>query len=1174
MDKSLHFLVLALGVIASADSSAGLVPAASEFINHQRWTVRDGLLQQTVTDVIEARDGYLWVTTYGGLTRFDGVRFSNYEVDDTPQLGTNKLVSLFEDDQEQLWIGTVDGGIVRADQRGFTHFDTGTPDGDVQDFEQTGGVLWAAGGGISKLVSRDGQPVWERETSPEWLPEARVGDLLATPDGVLWAATERGLLRNSGEGFELVDGGPAARDARGLALDDTGRLWLAAHHGLGYFDGRRVNPVHALRETVYSAVMDANGTLFVGAVSGLYGFDTANPTAAPERIHLPHDDESLGSGVTALRLDRAGELWVGTNTFGLIRISRVPFSQFEDPRGLQYGSVLHLAADKQGGVWLQGQDGWFVYAKDGSFARLDAPSQLSVPASATLLGVAGGAAWFADAGSTYRLQGSVDDGFNADVFEVGASGGVVEAADGRLWFGGDAGLQVFDGNRFEPRPLSGVEGRLHPRLQAIDGSIWFTGTGLVGRVFSTAGETGFELIGEDNPWLDSELRSLYQDASGTLWLSTYGKGLVRIRDGVLARIGRSEGLSELSLGGILEDDAGRLWINSNRGVMVIPVRIANNAVAGRDEMVPRFLGSPETNGPGAAVDDRGKMWFPTVRGLVVADPRELGPESLPPTVHVEQVILDNHPLQVVSPLHVPSGIQDITVEYTGISLREPERVQFRYRLAGYQDEWVDAGNRRTAFFTKVPPGTYDFQLAAVNGDGISRQLDQPIRFEVAAKFYQTTWFRIVAALLLLLLFFALHRLRLASLERNARALRAEIENRKKAERERALMERSLMESSRLEAVGRLAGGIAHDFNNVLTAVLGHAEQAQNKLREGDADSDAHLEGIIECSERAAALTRQLLAFSRRQVLMPRLVDMRSIIGDLLPMLKQLLPESIELTWTPPLQLPQVRVDPSQLEQVVMNLVLNARDALPDGGEIVLGVSCRNVTDEMLQPGPGEYVEITVRDNGVGMDPEVLARVFDPFFTTKTKGKGTGLGLASVHGIVVQSGGHIEVESRPQSGTTFTVMLPVQLSVPAARPVNIEPVPTPTTNLNGTEHVLLCEDDDASRAAIVSTLRSHGYEVSATATPGEALALTAHGRPVDLLVTDMVLPGMSGMQLARRVLQRCPTACLLFISGHRDGSVGKDLPADAVFLAKPFKPSDLLSVVRRQLDPRKKRRQSA
>jgi CheY-like chemotaxis protein len=355
----------------------------------------------------------------------------------------------------------------------------------------------------------------------------------------------------------------------------------------------------------------------------------------------------------------------------------------------------------------------------------------------------------------------------------------------------------------------------------------------------------------------------------------------------------------------------------------------------------------------------------------------------------------------------------------------------------------------------------------------------------------------------------------------------------------------------MEAVGRLAGGIAHEFNNLLTVINGYAALLLQDLgATAPATEPAH--AILKAGERAAGLTRQLLTFSRKQIVAPRVFDLNAVVTDTEALLRRLIGEDVLLTKDLQAGLGAVRADPTQVQQVVLNLAVNARDAMPDGGR--LSIATRDA---------GEYVLLTVTDTGCGMTDEVQAHLFEPFFTTKGPGKGTGLGLSTVYGIVKQSGGHIEVESQPGMGTTVRVHLPRGDEAPAEEKPPGDGLPP-----RGTETVLLAEDEDEVRALVRQVLQGGGYAVLEARDGAEALAVaTRYGGPIDLLVTDVVMPGVDGRGLAERLSGRYPRLKVLYLSGYTDDAVVRRgvSQEEAHFLQKPFSPAVLARKVREVLD---------
>src|SRR3954468_6827554 len=364
------------------------------------------------------------------------------------------------------------------------------------------------------------------------------------------------------------------------------------------------------------------------------------------------------------------------------------------------------------------------------------------------------------------------------------------------------------------------------------------------------------------------------------------------------------------------------------------------------------------------------------------------------------------------------------------------------------------------------------------------------------------------------------------------------------------LEEQLRQSQKMEAIGQLAGGVAHDFNNLLTVISGYGRLAQRRIGAGPG---AHELGEVErATERATQLTRQLLAFSRQQVMDPVTLDLNEVTSGLLPMLDRLIGDDVSVAVLAADDLPSVRADRAQLEQVIINLAINARDAMPTGGTLTI--------ETAAQDG---HVRLAVTDTGVGMTREVTERIFEPFFTTKEQGQGSGLGLATVHGIVTQSGGRVTVYSEPGLGSTFRVLLPVAVREPAAKPA----AANGAAGLSGTESILVCEDEEGVRRLIEVILTTEGYRVLSTPGPRDALELAANGTPFDALVSDVIMPDMSGPDLAKRLKTLRPGLRTLFISGYTAETVrGRgNLPLGSAFLEKPFDQASLLRALRALLD---------
>jgi two-component system cell cycle sensor histidine kinase/response regulator CckA len=384
------------------------------------------------------------------------------------------------------------------------------------------------------------------------------------------------------------------------------------------------------------------------------------------------------------------------------------------------------------------------------------------------------------------------------------------------------------------------------------------------------------------------------------------------------------------------------------------------------------------------------------------------------------------------------------------------------------------------------------------------------------------------------------------------AVKEDITERKKAESALKLDEQHLAQIQKMEAIGRLAGGVAHDFNNLLSVISGQAERLTKELEPGDPRRE-RVDQILWSAARAAELTRQLLAFGRLQVLKPTVVRLDAVAADAQKMLERVIGEDVQLHVARPAALGRVRADPSQIVQVLLNLVVNARDAMPRGGRLTVEFADADLDERYASAHPpchgGRFVMMAVSDTGHGMDAETQKRVFEPFFTTKPEGRGTGLGLSTVYGIVKQSGGFIWAYSEVGVGSTFKVYLP---RVEEAETSTEPPAPAPAARPAG-GRILLVEDDEGVRSLMADLLQEAGYSVLSSGNPASALALASGGGPLDLLVTDVIMPGMSGRELARRLGAECPGLRVLYVSGYAGEALSRHggIEPGEHFLSKPF-----------------------
>jgi signal transduction histidine kinase/CheY-like chemotaxis protein len=612
------------------------------------------------------------------------------------------------------------------------------------------------------------------------------------------------------------------------------------------------------------------------------------------------------------------------------------------------------------------------------------------------------------------------------------------------------------------------------------------------------------------------VRAITGTRDGSIWV-TSGSGLHRHRDGGWTTIGAPEGLPDGSVNDLLEARSGAIWVSTTNGLS-------------------RYVAEADRDPPQTSLD------------------------------------LPGNPTQAP-----PSG--DVRIVFNGRdrwSYSPPERLLFAWRLDN--GPWSPPEPREAVPFSALAPGRHRIDVRAADRNWNVDATPATHTFVVLLPWYRESGFLAVGALgsLALLLAagsFVWRHVRLERLvgertralgEANAQ-LRAELADRRRIEEDRARLEGQLHQAQKLEAVGRLAGGIAHDFNNLLTVITGFAELAKDDTTTSPS-ARASIDEIADAAQRASGLTRQVLAFSRQQVVEPMALDLNAIVADIERMLHRLIGEDITLVFRPGAQLWPVLADRGQLEQVLVNLAVNARDAMPQGGHLTLETANVELDDAFTRAHagtrPGPHVRLTVADTGVGMDAETRARIFEPFFTTKAKEKGTGLGLATVYGVVAQASGHVWVESEPGRGTTFTIYLP-RTGLPA-----VERTTDPSDAPGGSERILIVEDDDAVRHVAAMALQRLGYAVDVCASAEAALDRLRDGTDApDLVLTDIVLKGMSGVDLASHARRARPTLRVLFMSGYADSALLRRGPIQggSHFIQKPFTAAALGRKVRDAID---------
>ena len=1046
-----------LGLIALAclaAPAAALDPArALTQYRQEKWNTGDGLPQSSVESIAQTRDGYLWLGTQEGLARFDGVRFVVFDRANTRALGHNRITALLAD-EDSLWIGTEGGGLTRLRGGTFTTF-----------------------------------------TRKQGLPNDRVRSLALDERGVLFVGTDEGLARSVGEAFVPLAGAPRDRINAVLTSRRHG-LMVGARTGL--FQGREEGRFEPLAPpglapgSVRALVEDEDGTLWIGTPNGVLVLGERGATAWTEKQGLS------GKNVLCLRRDRAGNHWVGTEEGGLTRIAPDGrAARFSAAHGLSNNIVLALLEDREGNFWVGMQDGGLNRFSDGRFVAWGRREGLGADIVWPVLGDREGNIWM---GTSTGGLGRLRDGrLTSYTMKDGLPSNAVEAlaqdAEGILWIGTRRGglARWRDGrfSRFE-HPLPGPSiGALCPGR---DGSLWIgmRGGGLVrwkdGQLTTYGQAEGLppaaiHFILEDRHdtlWIATDggglvhmrhgafrayttrhglssdiVNTLLEDEDGTLWVGTFGGGLNRFRDGQFRPYRTADGLFDEAIFSILDDGEGHLWMSCNKGIFRVSRRELEELDQGKiGALRPVSYGvedgmrNRECNGanqpPGWRAQN-GRLYFPTIEGMVEVDPARLAPNPFPPPVIIEQAVADDRVYRRGVPLDLAPGTESLEIHYTAPSFSIPSRVRFRYRLEGLDRHWVEAGTRRAAYYTRVPPGDYRFVVAAANEDGVWNEQGASLPVRLRPRFTQTRTFALACALALALAGTGAYRVRTRRLRARERELMALINVRThslaeeqdktlqalfEAERQREFAQEAMAvaeQANRLKS--EFLANTSHELRTPLNAIIGYSEMLEEDAARASLTGPAEdLKRIQNAARHLLGLINDLLDLSKIEAgkmnLHLETFRIAGLLDDVASTVAPLIVKNGNVLEMPSFSgLGEMHTDLGRVRQILLNLVGNAIKFTHDG-------RVRVEVEQRLE-GSRSWVLFRVSDTGIGMTPEQLGRIFQPFAqaeaSTSRRYGGTGLGLAISRHLCQMLGGEISVQSEAGRGSTFTVKVPERMA---------------------------------------------------------------------------------------------------------------------------------------------------
>lgn len=1049
---------------------------------HEEWTTDDGLPQNTVLSVNQTRDGYLWLATYEGLVRFNGAEFKVFDKNNLPGLTNKSILTLAETSDSSLWVGT---------RLGLNRFKSGKLISDSAINSLNNQFIRAILEDRNKLIwigSESGLGVYQNGslkiyTAQDGLINSNITALTEDQDGRIWIGTSNGLQYFLNGKFYLPEKNKELPNTfiRSLLVDHENVVWVGISNGLVKVINGMIHPIpdklKLPNDIITSLIEDHSGAIWIGTEAGLVRWKDWDYAVFSVRDGLSNNK------VRSLFQDREGTIWIGTNV-GLNNLRQGRFSVITSQKGLSDDFVKTVFQDKNETIWVGTGLGLNAITKSGI---KNFPLSPSLPGE-EIISLAG-----SEDGTLYI--GTGNNGFSTfkrGVFKnYSAKNGllsnsvraILPESNGIVWIGTNRGLNRFDGSAFSKfNTGDGLSGNIILSL-AKDKSdrLWI---GTASGLNSMTPDGKITVYHDPNGNLHSNVFCIFPDTGGNIWIGT-DNGLLLYKGGTLLSFNIKDGLYDDIAFQILEDDHGNLWMSCNKGIYEIKKQNLLDYSEGKlVKLVCKVYGksdglkTSQCNGssqPAGWKLNDGSLTFPTAKGLAVVYPEEgLSKNSVPPPVVIENVLSFNESVLLQEMINLAPGKKRFEFHYAALTFIEPEKVRFKYFLEGFDDDWVDAGSRRIAYYTNLPPGHYTFKVIAANKDGVWNTEGAKASLYLEPFYYQTWWFWTAVGLLIMSVFAGLHFYKVNQLKFHEKRLQNQVAERTKEifaekekvesslktteaakqdlrskteELEQALIQlrrtqSQLIQSEKMISVGQLTAGIAHELNNpinyIFSAVLPlrrdvenlistidhlvnsfpeNSERvkmllAQHDYKEVKSEIPVLLEGIEDGARRTELIVRSLRNFSRLDEDIPKKIDLLLNIENTLFLLRNRIGEQITIVRDFK-DIPMVDCYPGQLNQVFMNLLQNSLDALSGHGTLTL--------KSWLE---GNEVFLSFQDDGPGIPEDILPKIFDPFFSTKEIGQGVGLGLFVCYGIIKAHQGHITVSSSPGKGTTVTVMMPV------------------------------------------------------------------------------------------------------------------------------------------------------